>query len=191
MEKRQMYLNTLSHIIKALAMWQDPQAAVSLILQDVKTALEVKGSSLLMVKEKTGELEVIMSQGLSDSYLHKGPVSASRLSAAGTPDSPVLIQDAANDPRAQYPEAAMQEGIASILSIPIIVRKITIGALRIYTAQPWTPTDDDLNFTQAAAQLAGMALEMSRLNSTPDKPPRQATAAKSQTWEIYPANNEG
>ncbi|MBF0552644.1 MAG: GAF domain-containing protein [Deltaproteobacteria bacterium] len=132
-----------------------------------------------------------MSQGLSDLYLHKGPVSASFLSAAGVPDRTVLIQDAANDQRAQYPEAAMQEGIASILSIPIIVRKNTIGALRIYTARPWTPTSDDLNFTQAAAQLAGMALEMSRLNSTPDKPLRQATPAKSQTWEIYPAHNEG
>ncbi|MBF0508289.1 MAG: GAF domain-containing protein [Deltaproteobacteria bacterium] len=186
MGKKQMYLNTLSHIIKVLAMWQDPQTAVSLILQDVKTALEAKGSSLLMVKEKTDELEVVMSQGLSDLYLHKGPVST-----AGVPDRPVLIHDAANDLRAQYPEAAAVEGIASILSIPIIVRKNTIGALRIYTAQPWNPTADDLNFTQAVAQLAGMALEMSRLNSTPDKPLRQATAAKSQTWEIYPAHNEG
>ncbi|MBF0549409.1 MAG: GAF domain-containing protein [Deltaproteobacteria bacterium] len=190
MEKRQMYLNTLSRIIKVLTMWQDPQTAVSLILQDVKTALEAKGSSLLIVKEKTDELEVIMSQGLSDLYLHKGPVSASPLIAAGVSHRPILIQDAANDPRTQYPEAAMKEGIASILSIPIIVRKNTIGALRIYTAQPWTPTADDLNFTQAAAHLAGMALEMSRLNSMPDRSFRQATPAKSQTWEIYPAHNE-
>jgi len=39
----------------------------------------------------------------------------------------------------------------------------TIGALRVYTAEPWEFTLDDVNFVQAMASMAGMAIEMARL----------------------------
>ena len=38
-----------------------------------------------------------------------------------------------------------------------------IGALRVYTSEPWEFTLEDVSFVQALAQLAGMAIEMSRL----------------------------
>jgi hypothetical protein len=39
-----------------------------------------------------------------------------------------------------------------------------IGALRVYTAKPWGFTLEDVNFIQAMAQVAGMAIDMCRLN---------------------------
>jgi GAF domain-containing protein len=83
--------------------------------------------------------------------------------ASSLKDGPVAIYDVTDDPRIQYPEEAKREGIFSILSVPIIVRENPIGALRVYTAEPWEATLDDVNFVQALAQIAGMALEMARL----------------------------
>jgi GAF domain-containing protein len=77
-------------------------------------------------------------------------------------EGPVAIYDITDDPRIQYPEAARDEGIASILSVPILARGNIIGALRIYTSEPWEFTLEDVNFVQAMAQMAGMALEMAR-----------------------------
>ena len=37
-----------------------------------------------------------------------------------------------------------------------------MGVLRVYSAEPWEATLEDVNFVQAVAQIAGMALEMSR-----------------------------
>jgi GAF domain-containing protein len=37
------------------------------------------------------------------------------------------------------------------------------GAIRIYTAEPWEFKIEDVSFVQAVAQIAGMAIEMSRL----------------------------
>ena len=37
-----------------------------------------------------------------------------------------------------------------------------IGALRVYTKEPWEATLEDVNFVQAVAQIGGMALEMCR-----------------------------
>ncbi|MBW1705076.1 MAG: GAF domain-containing protein [Deltaproteobacteria bacterium] len=56
-----------------------------------------------------------------------------------------------------------KEGIASILSVPIITRTKLTGVLRVYTSEPWEFTLEDVNFVQALAQIAGMAIEMSRL----------------------------
>ncbi len=39
----------------------------------------------------------------------------------------------------------------------------SIGALRVYTAEPWEFTLDDVNFVQAMASMTGMAIEMARL----------------------------
>jgi GAF domain-containing protein len=74
----------------------------------------------------------------------------------------VAIYDVSDDPRIQYPEAARKEGISSILSVPIIIRGRTIGALRVYTAEPWEFTLDDVNFVQAMAGMAGMAIDMAK-----------------------------
>ncbi|MFO7739961.1 MAG: GAF domain-containing protein, partial [Desulfatiglandaceae bacterium] len=71
--------------------------------------------------------------------------------------------DVTDDPRIQYPEEAVKEGISSILSVPIVLREKPIGVLRVYSAEPWEATLEDVNFAQAVAQIAGMALEMSRL----------------------------
>jgi len=38
-----------------------------------------------------------------------------------------------------------------------------IGAIRVYTAEKWDFTLDDVNFVQALAQIAGILIEMARL----------------------------
>jgi len=108
-------------------------------------------------------LEVASSTGLSSEYLNKGPISALHSIANSLQDGPVGVYDVSDDPRIQYPEAAKLEGIASILSVPILVSDEAIGAIRVYTAEKWEFTLDDVNFIQALAQIAGILIEMSRL----------------------------
>ncbi|MBW2115185.1 MAG: GAF domain-containing protein [Deltaproteobacteria bacterium] len=144
-------------------MSKDPEEVTLLIVESVKTALEAKGCALFLFNRKTDELEVAASYGLSDEYVNKGPLSAMRSIADSLKDGPVAIEDVMDDPRIQYPEEAKKEGIASILSVPIVVRQNPIGALRVYSAEPWEGSLEQVNLVQAVAQIAGMALEMSRL----------------------------
>jgi len=163
MRKEIMNYEVILKITKAIAMSKDPEEVTLLIVESVKTALEAKGSALLLMNRKTGELEVAASFGLSEEYINKGPLSAMRSIAASLDEGPVAIYDVGDDPRIQYPEAAKKERIASILSVPIVVREKPIGALRVYSEEPWEATLEDVNLVQAVAQIAGMALEMSRL----------------------------
>jgi signal transduction protein with GAF and PtsI domain len=165
MENPIINYETLVRITKAISTIRDPEEIVLITVEGVKHALNVKGCALFLFNAKSSELALAGSFGLSDDYLSKGPVSALASIASSIEDGqPVAIYDVSDDPRIQYPEAAEKEGIASILSTPILVGKNILGCLRLYTAEPWEFTLNDVNFVQAVAQVVGMAIEMCRIN---------------------------
>jgi predicted Fe-Mo cluster-binding NifX family protein len=165
MEKPTINYETLVRITKAISTIQDPEEIVLISVEGVTHALNVKGCALFLFSEKSDELKLAGYYGLSDDYVDKGPVSAIRSITSSLQDrQPVAIFDVTDDPRIQYPEAAIKEGISSILSTPIIIGDQLVGCLRVYTAQPWEFTLNDVNFVQAVAQVVGMAMEMCRVN---------------------------
>lgn len=101
--------------------------------------------------------------GLSDWYVRKGPVSADKSIAEALEGRPVAVIDATEDERIQYRDQAKQEGIASILSIPIMLREEVVGVMRVYTAERRDFTNVDIYFVGAAANLGAIALENARL----------------------------
>ena len=165
MEKPVINYESLIRITKALSTIRDPEEIVLITVEGVTHALNVKGCALFLFSRKSDELKLASCYGLSNEYLDKGPVSSIRSIASALQDGqPVAIFDVTDDPRIQYPDAAQKEGIASILSVPIIIGEKIIGCMRVYTSMPWEFTLNDVNFVQAVAQVVGMALEMCRAN---------------------------
>lgn len=165
MEKPIVNYETLVRFTKSLSALRDPEEIVLITVEGVTSALNVKGCSLFIFSSKTNELEVAGSYGLSDEYLQKGPVSAMKSIATALQDNqPVAIYDVTDDPRIQYPEAAVKEGISSILAVPITIGDKLFGSMRVYTAEKWEFTLNDVNFAQAVAQMVGMAMELCRVN---------------------------
>jgi GAF domain-containing protein len=165
MQKPVVNYETLIRITKAISSIRDPEEIVLITVEGVTHALKVKGCSLFLFSADQNELRLAGSYGLGNEYLDKGPISALRSIASSLKDrEPVAIYDVGDDPRIQYPEAALKEGIASILSVPIIIGEKLFGCLRVYTAERWEFTLDDVNFVQAVAQMVGMAMELCRIN---------------------------
>ena len=163
MNRKVINYESFVRITKAISHSRDPEEVVLMTVEGIKTALNVKGCTLFLFNRKTHELEIAASFGLSEEYINKGPISAMASIAQSLEDGPVAIYDVEDDPRLQYPEAAVKEGIKSILSVPIAMGGKMMGALRVYTAETWEFTLDDVNFVMGLAQIAGMAIEMSRL----------------------------
>jgi GAF domain-containing protein len=163
MRNLRLNYDTLIKVSRGLSKSKDPEEIIRMTVESIKSALEIKGCTLFLINRKSKKLEVAASTGLSAEYLKKGPVSTLRSIADSLKDGPIAISDINDDPRIQYPEAAKKEGIASILSVPIMVGDEAIGAIRVYTAEKWDFTLDDVNFVQALAQIAGILIEMTRL----------------------------
>ncbi len=163
MKRQLLNYDTLLKIAGAISHSKDPEEVVLMTVESIKTALDVKGCALFLINRKINELEPAASFGLSEDYIGKGPVSALRSIAQSLEVGPVAIYDVIDDPRIQYPEVAKKEGNSSILSVPVIAGGLSMGALRVYTAEPWEFTLEDITFVQAMATMAGMAIEMTRL----------------------------
>ncbi|MFW5901974.1 MAG: GAF domain-containing protein [Thermodesulfobacteriota bacterium] len=163
MKKQVVNYETLLKITNSISHSRDPEEVVLLTAESVTHALDVKGCTVFLINKNSNELEIAASFGLSREYLDKGPVSALHSIAESLKEGPVAISDVSDDPRIQYPEAAEKEGIASILSVPMITGGRIIGALRVYTADPAEFEMEDVNFVQAVANMTGMAIDMARL----------------------------
>jgi GAF domain-containing protein len=190
-----MHYETLLKVTEAISMSKDPEDVMVTTVEAVKTALKAKGAALLLVNRKSKLLELAAANGLSREYLEKGPLSAVKSVPDSLEKGPVAIYDVGDDPRIQYPKEARKEGIASLLSVPIAIHGQVIGTLRVYAAEPWEFTMDDVNLVQAVAQIAGMAIDIARLSRgykhsieilKSMRDPRQRKSAKRTPYEGVP-----
>ena len=125
--------------------------------------LGIKGCTINLLDKKKDRLKVVAHQGLSRQYLEKGPIASSRsIGEMILRGEYVWIKDAVQDSRIQYPEEAKKEGIASVLSIPMLIKDQVMGALRIYTATPRKFTPEEIRFLHRFAEQAALAIENAR-----------------------------
>jgi GAF domain-containing protein len=129
----------------------------------VAETLNVKGSALLLLDEKTQKLECIASHGLSDTYLKRGPLHIEGSIQQTLEGNPVLIRDVASDPRVKHKNEKKREGITSLLSLPVKTKQGIIGVLRLYSAVAREYTDDDLRLLTALAHLGGIGIQNASL----------------------------
>ncbi|MBI5585748.1 MAG: response regulator [Deltaproteobacteria bacterium] len=128
--------------------------------ENVVKLFKVKGSSLLLLNKKKQTLDLVSSAGLSEAYLSKGLIDATRsVPEVLESDQGVVIEEEQFDSRLQYPEAARREGIRSILSIPLKVKEAVPGILRLYGEQPGTFKGDTLQLVGKFADQAARAIE--------------------------------
>lgn len=138
-------------------------SVLSSLVESAAKALEVKGCSLMLLSPDHATLEYAAAHGLSARYGETGPVSADRSISEALEGKAVTILDATQDERIQYREQARQEGIASVLSVPMKLKGKMIGVVRIYTGEQRQFTEDDIYFVEALANLSAIALENAKL----------------------------
>ena len=160
MENHAINYDMLIKVTSAISECKDPEEVALLTAESVKTGFRAKGCSVFLVNTDTRELGLAASFGLSDEYLEKGPIRYMQELTEAKDQVPIAIYDVQDDPRIQYSEAAQKEGISSLLGVPIIVRNRVVGALRLYTSEPWEFTIQDITIIQAIAQICGMAMDM-------------------------------
>lgn len=124
-------------------------------------ALGVRRATIRLLDESGEHLTMMAAYGLSDAYLNKGPVdlSGNQLAQEALLGQPVIVSDTTVDPRVQYRRALLDEGVRSMLVVPIIGRGRALGLLRVYSGQVNRFDDSDAAFVMAIARQGAAALE--------------------------------
>jgi signal transduction protein with GAF and PtsI domain len=137
---------------------------LSSITESTVHALHVKGCTIFLLDRVKKKLRIGSSYGLSESYTNKGSVDSEKSIVDTLNGEWVMVSDAKNDPRIQYREEADQEGIESILSVPMSVKGTIIGVLRIYTSEPRHFSDIENEFISGLSQIGSIGIENARIH---------------------------
>jgi GAF domain-containing protein len=157
------YYQSLYEVAATVNSGRAPDTVIGSIVESVAKAMGAKGCSLMLLTPDRKHLLHTAAYGLSDWYVRKGPVSTDRSISEALQGKAVSVLNAPEDERIQYREQAKKECIVSILSAPMMLREEIIGVLRVYTAEPYQFTLDDMYFVGAVANLGAIALENVRL----------------------------
>ena len=79
------------------------------------------GVSLALLDSSRKKLIHSASWGLPRFYLYKGVLDADKSLAEVLEGEPIAIADVSNDGRIQYPELAVEAGIAAMLGVPVTI----------------------------------------------------------------------
>jgi GAF domain-containing protein len=160
---KRIYLESYQNICKAISMSLSLAEVLNLIVTNVVKVMNVKASSLRLLNKETEQLELAACHGLSERYANKGPVVYDGSIVDAMAGKPVSIYDITSDNNARYRNEAIEEGIRSILSIPLRFGEEIIGVLRMYTSEPVDYSSEDLKFVTAIAEQAAIAIVNARV----------------------------
>ncbi len=152
-------METLYEATKAMVSSYDLSTVLNLIVQDSVRIMDAKGAALRLVQEGSREMSLAATWGLSDTYLHKGPVTIEDGLTPKQVDEVIIIEDVDVDPRLKYPKENRDEGIRSIISIPLVLKGKIIGDLRIYGKTRHHYTDDEISFLKILAGGAAAIID--------------------------------
>ncbi len=154
-----LFLQLASKINSSL----DIKRILSILTTEISHTLGMKGAVIRLLNQETGTLDLVASHGLSDVFLNKGPVHAEKSVSEALKGKTIVINDVASDSRIEYRQQHADEGIASMISIPIKSKEAVIGVMRLYGALKRNYPEDTLMLLEALAHMGALAIKNASL----------------------------
>ena len=159
------YWRALYSVAHDLASTLEPSAVLARLARSAAEALRVKACTLRLLEPDGETLTASASYGLSEGYLRTGSVDVahSPVDREALTGKSVALVDVRTDPRFQYPDQAAQEGLVSLLCVPLLAHGRAIGVLRVYTNSERIFYEEEVEFLHAIASLGAISVENARL----------------------------
>lgn len=120
--------------------------------------------SIRLLDEETGDLKMRSTYGLSEEYRNKGPVTKDEpVIREAFEGKAVVLDDMRVDPRVQYREASIREGLISQLTVAMFFHDKPIGVLRLYSPEPARFDADAIRIARLVASQCAIAITNAQL----------------------------
>jgi len=160
------YFKSLTRLSRELGKTDDQDKMLQLIVTMAAETLKAKAAVIFLNEEDSQEFirnVAVVQVGLSEKYIHAGTAHAVKISPQLLKDGYMYFRDATTDKRLMNHKAKKEEGIGSILSVPVIVKGQMLGILSLYTKNIRTFTKDEIDFLSILAEQGGAAIETANL----------------------------
>jgi signal transduction protein with GAF and PtsI domain len=159
-------IEVLYHISRALAGKCSLDEILGQVVRMTAELVDSKICALLLFDETKTNLLIRATQSLSPAYLGKGPIPVGYSVVGRVVEIREAIQvaDVTADPRYRYPEIARNEGLKSLLSVPLFMQDRVIGALNCYTEAVREFSPEEIQLVQIVANQAAAVIEHGRVS---------------------------
>ncbi len=161
--RAETYYEVFEEIVAVVHSSINVREVLDIIVWKVSEILQAKGAILRILNLEKNELELGAAYGLNEQYLSKGPVLSSKsIMELYEKDRVFIIDDIWKDPRVQYPQEAWDEGITTILDLPVTMQEHLIGIIRIFFSEERKFSPQDLDFLIAITRQCASAIDRAR-----------------------------
>ncbi len=158
---------SLYRIAQALNSSLELQPMLQRVLEATVKEMGLKAAVIRLLDPERGVLRLVASHGLSETYLAKGEIHVDRspVDQKALRGETVVLYDVGTEPGFEYPEAAVAEGIRSVLVVPLKLQDRILGIMRVYSARPRHFSPVGAQFLSAVAHLVALAIEKAQLHA--------------------------
>lgn len=139
--------------------------ALQAITREAGRLMDARLVSLLLLDETGAWLDLRACCGAGPAYRSKPRLSVadSLLGSVVRRHKPLQVENVQTSPRYQHPEIARQEGLISLLSVPLLYHDRALGVLNVYTGAPHSFSNEEIRVLTAFADFSALAIEKARL----------------------------
>ena len=152
-------LNTLRKIVQEVNAAKDLKAALTIIVQQVREAMESQVCSVYLLDPETNRYVLMATEGLNKRAIGKVSMAPNEglVGLVGAREEPLNLVDAASHPRYRYFAETGEERYASFLGAPIIHHRRVMGVLVIqHKERRQFDEGEEAFLVTMSAQLAGV-----------------------------------
>jgi len=160
-----MLFESLASVSRTINSTLNLDEALRAITKEACELMRARMCSLMLLDESREWLDLRASYGAGDAYIRKPRLSAdeSLIGVVVRRKKPLQVANVQADARYQNIELARRESLVSLLSVPLVFAGQSIGVLSVYTARPYSFSNEEIKILSALAELSAIAIEKARL----------------------------
>ncbi len=159
------YIDTLSKISRAITSDLYLEDVLKLIVTLTANVMGAKICSLWLLDKASNELKIRATQAMSSDYLKERSLKVGEgiVGLVAEEKEAVTILNVLENKCYKEKQLARKEGLVSMLSVPMMVKKKVIGVINCYTTAIYKFTKSDCSLLSTIANQAAVAIENTEL----------------------------
>ncbi len=158
-------LSALAEVSETITSPRYLDEMLEVVVEMAARVMKARLCSLMLLDEASGDLILRATQPQSVAYRDKPPLQIGEgvVGQVAKEGQPVAVLDVRQEPRYRHSDIARQEGLCSLLCVPLAVRDRVIGVMNCYTTVPRRFCSEDISLFSTLANQTALAIENARL----------------------------
>jgi len=141
------------------------EQALESVVRSISEDLRLVGCTIHLLDGEDRELRLRAAFGVSNRFLAYLRTDPDPGLAQALEGRVTQLLDPARVPATPFLAKVKEEGISSILHVPLVIRTKPVGVLCLYTHRPYEFSEEELYFMKAVADECGLAIQQSRIHA--------------------------